>query len=78
MKTLIEKIIEKQKEKQLTNAQFARLVGISESMWRSVRSGERQVGNKTLNGVLVTFPELDKEILAFIRHKNGKKTPPQN
>jgi len=71
MQQLLEKVIEKQNEKHLNNSQFSRLIGISESMWRSIRNGDRLIGDKTLNGIIVAFPELDREILAYIRRKNG-------
>jgi plasmid maintenance system antidote protein VapI len=78
MEELLSKIKDIQGNKNLNNSQFAEHIGISRSMWQAISTGNRQIGDKTLNRIIVAFPELSAEILHFIRKKNGnhEKQPP--
>lgn len=76
MDQLLTLVREKQKEKRLNNSQFAQLIGISPAMWGAIVRGKRLIGDKTLNRIIVSFPELSPEILQYIRRKNHKEEPP--
>ena len=64
---LVTKLTERQAELNLSNADFARLLGISRPLWTSVKSGQRKVGVQLLRGVARAFPDLNDVLLRFLR-----------
>jgi transcriptional regulator with XRE-family HTH domain len=72
---LIEKLEAKRKELQLSDAAFARRLGVSRPLWTAVREGKRSVGMALLRGAARAFPDLDGAVLAHLR---GEGPPPSN
>jgi transcriptional regulator with XRE-family HTH domain len=60
----------KQTDKKLADSEFAKLLGISRSMWRHILSGKRNLGVESLSNVMTQFPDLTLEVMQYIReHK---------
>ncbi|MBV6341463.1 hypothetical protein HWQ67_07680 [Candidatus Magnetobacterium casensis] len=74
MSTLVEKLKNLQSDKRLTDNQFAKLINVSSVMWRAAKKGRRKLGENTLGGVLIAFPELKQDILEYLRRKNGESS----
>jgi transcriptional regulator with XRE-family HTH domain len=68
---LVEKLEAKRKELNLSDADFARLLGISRPLWSATRSGNRAVSIALLRGVAQAFPEVDGDVLRYLRGENG-------
>ena len=64
---LTETLKKRQQKLQLDNAAFARRLGVSRAMWSSVKADRRAPGVHLLRGVTRAFPDLDAEVLAFLR-----------
>ncbi len=64
---LIERLITRQRELGLTDGEFARRLGISRTLWWAIRTGQRAMGLRSLRGIVRAFPDLDDEVLAFLR-----------
>lgn len=64
---LIEALVAKQRERGLTDAEFASSLGASRPMWSMVRSGHKRPGRKFLQGVMRRYPDLTSECLAYLR-----------
>lgn len=70
---LVEHLIICQNKLKLNNSEFARLLGISRPLWVMTKSGKRQINVSLLRGVAKTFPNLDMQILTFLRSTEGGK-----
>ena len=64
---LVEMLAARQQELKQPDGAFSRKLGICRTMWVATRSGKRQVGLALLRGVARAFPDLDGEVLAFLR-----------
>ena len=73
MQRLLERLIEIQQETGLSDADFAKQkLGVSRQQWQFNKAGTRNIGGRTLNGILWNMPELAPEILVYLRKKNGE------
>jgi transcriptional regulator with XRE-family HTH domain len=63
---LIEELEAKRKELGLSDAAFARRLGVSRPLWVAVREGKRSVGMTLLRGAAREFPDLDGAVLAHL------------
>lgn len=71
---VINKLKAKQEELKISDCAFATKLGISRQMWAFIKSGKRKPGQKVLNAVMSTFPELWLEIANFMASEGqGKK-----
>ena len=70
MPTLITSLAKHQKKLGLNNTEFARLLGISRQLWEMIKRGKRNIGVSLLRGVAQAFPELDGQILDFLRSRS--------
>lgn len=73
---LLHSLIKKQREKGLSHTEFAQSLGISRALWDLVRTGKRGFGEKTLSGIVRSYPELVPELLSFLRgdeHRRKRK-----
>jgi hypothetical protein len=73
---LVEKLEAKRRELNLADAGFARLLGISRPLWSATRSGKRAASIALLRGVARAFPEMDGDVLRYLRGENGDGTRP--
>jgi transcriptional regulator with XRE-family HTH domain len=64
---LIEELEAKRKELSLSDAAFARRLGVSRPLWIAVRERKRSVGMTLLRGAAREFPDLDGALLAHLR-----------
>jgi len=64
---LAETLEQRQQELGLSDGQFAQRLGISRPLWVATRTGQRAVALQLLRGVARAFPDLDAEILRFLR-----------
>jgi len=69
--SLVETLVEKQKESGLDDAEFAAKIGVSRPAWSMIRSGSRRPGEKTLSGVMRAFPRLVDDCLAYLRDRDS-------
>jgi hypothetical protein len=53
----------------LSDRAFARKLGITNGHWSRVRAGTASMGRKTLQAVILTFPQLEPDVLAYIRDR---------
>ena len=63
---LLEKLIERQKQLGLNDAQFAKKLGVPRSTWRNTRIGERALGRKVALATMRTFSDLTADIVSFL------------
>lgn len=68
---LVEQLKIRQKELGLSDAEFARPLGISRPLWWMTRNGKRRVNVMLLSGVAQAFPEMDEQILDFLRSQSA-------
>lgn len=67
MKSLVVTLSAKQRELELSDAAFARRLGVARSTWTRVRLGNRKPGERLLSGVMRAFPSLTDDCLAYLR-----------
>jgi transcriptional regulator with XRE-family HTH domain len=63
-----------QRERGLSDRDFAKLLGTSSGMWNQIKNGEREMGRKLLAGVLAAFPELEQSVLQYLRAAQPQET----
>ncbi|RLC62430.1 MAG: hypothetical protein DRI48_09555 [Chloroflexi bacterium] len=64
---MIEALIARQRELKLSDGEFARRLGVSRTLWVAVRTRKRAVGMRLLRGTIQAFPDLERDVLAFLR-----------
>jgi len=67
MGKLVELLIKKQEEMNLSETEFANKLGMSRPMWYLVKSGNRQPGKKFLKATMKAFPELQLDVMNCMR-----------
>lgn len=70
--SLLEALKQKQVEAGLSDVGFARSLGVSRSLWYFTRRGEMGIGEKVLHGTLWAYPDLNREVLQWLRVKAGE------
>ena len=65
--SLLYELMKKQGEQ--SDREFAMRLGISRQLWQMTRRGQRRIGESLLLAIPVTFPELQAELLMFLREK---------
>ena len=63
---LIGSIKEAQTQKGWTDGEFSRQLGINQSQWSRIQSGERKMGLRFLRAVARVFPELQWQIADYV------------
>lgn len=58
MSELVRRLVQIQTDRGLTNAEFAKMLGVNRAMWSMVRSGNREPGKKVIEGAFRLWPEL--------------------
>ncbi len=71
---LVEILADYQANQHESDGVFARRLGVSTELWRVTRSGLRNIGITLLKGVLKTYPELEGEVVFFLRGEVGIPT----
>ena len=71
--TLLEKLVEKQRADELADRPFADKLGIAGAQWFNIRKDKRGMGVKTLGNVLQMYPELEPDVLTYIRETADRK-----
>jgi len=66
--SIIEKLIFV-KQEELSDQAFAELLGISYSLWKQITKGERSIGLTLLKSIARTFPDMDQDILKYLRER---------
>jgi len=66
------RVVEALKDKQggMTNAEFAKLLGISDAMWGYLLKGERQPGGKLLKAAMRKFPDLTLVVMNYLAEED--------
>ena len=67
---LLEKIVQIQRDAELSDYTFADLLGIDRVTWYTTRKQKRPIGITLLKAVTQTYPELDADVLDFLRCGN--------
>lgn len=70
---LIEAIKLHQKVNGLSDKAFARLVGIDNSTWSRIKSGERNPGGKVLRAIASNIPELQLLVFQYMANSDKEK-----
>jgi len=71
MQQLVTILTAKQKTASQSDTAFARNLNVSRQTWGCLKRGQRRMGDKVLNCILKTYPELAPEILDFIRNNHS-------
>lgn len=66
---LRDKLIAKQIELGLSDAEMAARLGVERAMWAMIRAGQAAMGLKTLEGVLDGFPEFSLDVMRLMAEK---------
>lgn len=69
MDRVVEAVIRKQGSS--TNVEIAKKLGITESMWGYLKSGQRQPGKKFYSAVMREYPELIPTVLMAMTQGEG-------
>ncbi len=64
---LVSQLADRQDELGLNDTDFAQQLEISRPLWWMTRSGDRRINVMLLSGVAKAFPDLDDNVLAFLR-----------
>lgn len=64
---LIAIIEERKRSLGWTDEKLAQALGISRPLWSQIRSGKRRVTLYVVRGILHVFPDLESQILAFLK-----------
>lgn len=65
---LILQLIRKQGKE--SNSRFARRLNVARTLWSQIRNGQRQVGLLLLIGTVQRFPDLEPDVIDFLRNGN--------
>lgn len=77
MNNLIETIKKYQQDKNLSDNQFAKLLGIDRSTWAYIKSGKRNPGMKFLRAIAHELPQLSPSIYEEITDTTLSTDAPQ-
>lgn len=66
MATLIERLIAAQQTLGWTDEQIARRIGVKLRMWQLLKSGTYRLSKRSLGLVLIHFPGLREDVLAYL------------
>ena len=64
---LIEAIRAEQAERELSDTDLAKLLGIDLSTWSRIKRGQRPPGGKFLKAVMSNLPELALQVIDYMR-----------
>lgn len=64
---LLEVLKSKQRQLELSDAAFARRLNVTRQHWQMTRTGDLQISERILRGVVGAFPELQADVLLFLR-----------
>jgi hypothetical protein len=81
MLDFIETLSNKQALLQLSDAQFAKTIGVTRFYWQQIQKKRRKPGAKLLNGVMFSYPDLASEIVRYLSangNGNGNTNTPTN
>lgn len=67
MDKLIEALLERQRKQGESDESFGRRLGMSRTLWNAVRHGRWRLTVERLGKVLQTHPELEDEVLQYLR-----------
>ncbi len=70
---LLTKIICKQTIEKLSDAEFAKKLGLSRPMWTLTKSGKRNIGPTLTSGLVRVYPDLIPDVLAYWQNNNEAK-----
>jgi len=65
--SIVNELCERQKTLGLTDDKFAKRLQLSRTLWMMTRNGHRRVNVTLLRGVAGSFPDMDDQILEFLR-----------
>ena len=71
MNTLASILDQHRKELHLTDAAFARRMGITRALWASVKNGHSNPGMKVVRAAMRRFPELQLKISIYLSGFGG-------
>lgn len=66
---LIHQLEERRRNLGISDEKFARLLGVSRSMWSQVRSGNKEPGERFIGGVMREFPTLTDACVVYLRDR---------
>ena len=68
-KTLLDKLIDKQRSARKSDAEFAATLGVTRTWWNLARNGRATIGDKPLSRIVLHYPDLGPDVLTFLRDK---------
>lgn len=69
--TLIAELRRRQERAGLSEIKFAELLGLADSTWVLIRTRKAKPGFKFLVGVVRLYPDLEGDVMAFLRSEPG-------
>jgi len=75
MATPIQLIANAQEGRKLNGDEFSALLGVSGGTWLNIKSGQASPGIKFLSAVVAEFPELQADVLLWMREKGLADKP---
>lgn len=63
---LLQKLTDKQKKLEMTDAVFAAKLGVSRQLWQFTRTERMPIGQKVIAGTCRAFPEMIPDVLIFL------------
>jgi predicted transcriptional regulator len=67
---IIEQVISKQKNQNLSDKALAKQFGINRGLWHMLKTGQRRPTAKVLSAIVHSFPELSGEVLNYLLEGN--------
>jgi hypothetical protein len=71
--TLLDKLVQIQTERGLSDRAFARVLHVSHSLWVKTRSRSYPIRYQLLAGVVLAFPHLEPDVLSHLRRSTGAR-----
>lgn len=73
---LLEKLIQLQKDSGLSDYKFAAFLGVGRVVWYSTRKQDRPIGKTLLEAITKAYPELNADVLNYLRSgDHGNDSP---
>jgi|YNPBryulayer2012_1023412.scaffolds.fasta_scaffold28812_3 transcriptional regulator with XRE-family HTH domain len=71
MYKLIDELCNYQIQSGQDDEEFARQLGMSRQLWNAIRHGHRRLTVKHLGRVLITYPDIERVVLDYLKRQAG-------
>lgn len=70
--SLLSILKERQNHQKLSDGKFAKQLGITRTLWQATKTGDRNIGLTLLKAIAQTYPDMDEDILNFLKDSTGE------